>query len=116
VATLQQLAYEASDEAAEARPRGDGAPTIDRSQLVEWRSVMHIGREQHVLGALEPMCQPPRVVVLRSCVTTRAPAFARGAFGRVTHDRDDVLVCAEQWRNGVTPDASRGPENNHSTH
>jgi hypothetical protein len=38
------------------------------------------------------------------------------AFGRVTHDRDHVLACPEQLQDSVTPDASRGSEDNDSTH
>ena len=38
------------------------------------------------------------------------------AFGRVMHDRDHVLACPEQLQDSVTPDASRGSEDNNSTH
>jgi len=34
---------------------------------------------------------------------------------RVTHNRDHLLAGAEQLLDGVTPDASRGPENNDRT-
>jgi hypothetical protein len=78
---------------------------------------MHTGREQRALGALEVTCQPPRIVVLQVVRDYSGTSVRQGsAFGRVTHDRDHVLAYPEQLRDSVTPDASRGSEDNDSTH
>ncbi len=78
---------------------------------------MHTGREQHAIGALEVTCQPPRIVVLQVVRDYSDTSVRQGsAFGRVTHDRDHVLACPEQLQDSVTPDASRGSEDNDSTH
>ncbi|HEX9516863.1 MAG TPA: hypothetical protein VF940_11880 [Streptosporangiaceae bacterium] len=78
---------------------------------------MHTGREQHAIGALEVTCQPPRVVVPQVVRDYSDTSVRQGsAFGGVAHDRDHVLACPEQLRDSVTPDASRGSEDNDSAH